>query len=580
MYREVNLRGVNAMLSSIFKTERFHSRGAVDDLSLESLVKHSSFCGGEDMDMDSFGWKSFSADNSDQQEYVAEFGSTDNLYLDAAPQSFSCGDESRKVVSVNSLRESDPIKPGKKRSFQILKKYASRCRRLNGENVNFTSYERECQMSSGLSVETLIHLGAEKFIKSSSQLSHELSVLSHPYASSILCHSKEDSGVQLVQSLLSCAEKADKKKYEEAYELLLECERMSSAEGSPVQRLVCYFTEALYEKMDRETGRVSPKGLGKKVENPLMAVNSPDETKMAFHIELPISQITKFAGIQAVVDNIGEASKVHFIDFEIRKGIHCIILMQALADRCGHPIQHLKITAVGTMSEASIVATGRQLMSFASSLGLPFSFHVVMVEDVLELNENRFELDAEETIAVYAEYTFTYMIGQQDRLEHVMKVMRALKFCVMVVAEVEGNINSPIFVDRFVEALLFYGAYFESMAECVKNEKQRCIAEATCFGSSIRNVVATEGNERKIRHVRIEVWRSFFTRFGFAETELSMSSVYQANLVVKNFSSGSFFTFDIDGKSLIIGWKGTPVSSISAWKFNVPTISNSPSLCS
>lgn len=568
------------MLSSIFETERFHSRGAVDDHSLENLVKRSSFCGGEDMDSFGCGKSSF-ADDSYQQEYVAEFGSTDHLSLDAAPQSFSCGDESRTVVSVDSLKESDPIKPEKKGSFQILKKYASRCRRLNGENVNFTSYERERQMSCGLSIETIIHLGAEKFIKSSSQLSHELSVLSHPYASSILCHSKQDSeGVQLVQSLLSCAEKIDNNKYEEAYELLLECERMSSAEGSPVQRLVFYFTEALYEKMDRETGRVSSKGLGKKAEDPLMAVNSPDETKIAFHTELPISQITKFAGIQAVVDNIGEASKVHFIDFEIRKGIHCIILMQALADRCGHRIQHLKITAVGTKSEASIVATGRQLMSFAQSLGLPFSYHVVMVEDILELNETRFELDAEETIAVYAEYTFTHMIGQQDRLEHVMKVMRALSFCVMVVAEVEANCNSPIFVDRFVEALLFYGAYFESMAECVKNEKQRCIAEATCFGSSIRNVVATEGNERKIRHVRIDVWRSFFTRFGFEETELSMSSVYQANLVVKNFSSGSSFTFDIDGKSLIIGWKGTPVSSLSAWKFNAPTSSNSPSFCS
>lgn len=269
-------------------------------------------------------------------------------------------------------------------------------------------------------------------------------------------------------------------------------------------------------------------------------------------------------------DNVGEeARKLHFIDFDIRKGIHCIILMQALVDRPGPPIEHLKISAIGigTKSRASIEATGRRLSNSAQSLGLSFSFHVVMVEDVLELDVKNFDLDPEEVIAVYAEYTLTYMIVQPERLEHLMKVMRGLNFRVMVVGEVEANCNSPVFVDRFVEALFFYGAYFESMAVCVKNEKERFFAEETCFASTIRNMVATEGKERKIQHVRMSVWRSFFTRFGFEETELSMSSVYQANLVVKNFPCGSFFTFDVDGKSLIIGWK------ISAWRFNVPIIS-------
>ncbi|XP_057811480.1 DELLA protein RGL1-like [Salvia miltiorrhiza] len=567
------------MLSSIFQNERFYSYGTVDDHSLENLVKQY---GDEeavevamDMDIDSYGrGKSSSADDTAHADYVAygsevEYTSLDNLYHDNTPQFCSCGDELKRVVSVKS-----PQKP-----FQILKKYASRCRRLNGENMTFASYERESQMIFSPSVETLIQLGAEKFIKSSSKVSDELSVLCHPYPSSILCHSGEDcEGVRLVETLLSCAEKVDKKQYEEACELLLECDRMSSATGSVIQRLVFYFAEGLYEKIDRETGQITPKGLGKKVEDPLIAVRSPDETTMAFHKELPISQITKFAGIQAVVDNVGEARKVHFIDFEIRKGIHCIILMQALVDRCGVPIECLRISAVcvGGEMRASVEATGRRLVSSAQSLGLSFSFDVVMVEDLLELNEKCFQIDREEVVSVYAEYTLTHMIGRPDRLEHVMKVMRSLSFRVMVVAEVETNCNSPIFVDRFVEALFFYGAYFESMADCVRNVEQRCIAEATCFGSSIRNVVATEGRERKIRHVRMSVWRSFFSRFGFEETELSMSSVYQANLVVKNFASGSFFTFGIDGKSLIIGWKGTPMSSISAWRFSVPDNYDNP----
>ncbi|KAL2229686.1 scarecrow-like protein 18 [Sesamum indicum] len=558
------------MLSNISQTEQFHSCGGLDEYDLENLEKKSGFCEGEkwgelDMGMDSFGcgvefFGDCSAQIDQQQQQFADFGST-------------CADEFLKTVRVDS-QKSELIEPEKKgahlfpsASFEILNKYRSRCRRLNGEYMNIPRYDAERKVSCGMSVVTIIQLAAEKFIQS-----NESSLLSHPYLSSMLCRSEEDSqGVQLVQNVLACADKVGEKQYERARNLLLECDRMSSPGGTPVQRLVFYFTEALYEKIDRETGRITPKGLGKKIEDPLQALKTPDMTLITFHKKLPLSQITKFAGIQAVVDDVAEARKVHFIDLEIRKGIQCTILMQALAARSENPIEHLKITAVAIKSKASIEETGRQLTSFAQSLDLKFSFNVVMVEDIFGLKENLFDLDEDEAIAVYAAYTLTNMIGQPDQLEHLIRIIKSMNPCMMVVTEVEANCNSPIFVERFVEALFFYGACFESMAECLKNdEKHRCIAERTCFSSAIRNIVAAEGDDRKIRHVGISVWRAFFTHFGFEETELSMSAVYQANLVVKNFTSGSSYTFDIDGKSLIIGWKGAPVSSLSAWKFQCP----------
>lgn len=96
-----------------------------------------------------------------------------------------------------------------------------------------------------MSTETIIRLAEESFVQSTSQSSDEISLLSHPYPSSILCHSVKDSeGVQLVQNLLSCTEKVGKQKYECARKLLEECGRLgSSSAGSPVQRLVVYFAE-------------------------------------------------------------------------------------------------------------------------------------------------------------------------------------------------------------------------------------------------------------------------------------------------------------------------------------------------
>jgi hypothetical protein len=91
--------------------------------------------------------------------------------------------------------------------------------------------------------------------------------------------------------------------------------------------------------------------------------------------------------------------------------------------------------------------------------------------------------------------------------------------------------------------------------------------ESKIFGEGIRNVVAAKGEERKIRNVKIDVWRAFFARYGMVETELSMSSLYQASLVVQKFDCRNSCTLDMNAKSLIIGWKGTPICSLSVWKF-------------
>ena len=86
--------------------------------------------------------------------------------------------------------------------------------------------------------------------------------------------------------------------------------------------------------------------------------------------------------------------------------------------------------------------------------------------------------------------------------------------------------------------------------------------------NGIRNIVAMEGNGRIARSVKMEVWSAFFARFRMVELGFSDSSLYQANLVIKQFPCASSCTLDRIGKSVIVGWKGTPVHSISIWKFS------------
>ncbi|KAG8484635.1 hypothetical protein CXB51_023613 [Gossypium anomalum] len=68
------------------------------------------------------------------------------------------------------------------------------------------------------------------------------------------------------------------------------------------------------------------------------------------------------------------------------------------------------------------------------------------------------------------------------------------------------------------------------LATCMKrNCVSREIVESVYFAEGIRNMVAAEGEERRVRYVKFDVWRAFFVRYGMEEVELSMSSLYQAS---------------------------------------------------
>ncbi|KAA8549081.1 hypothetical protein F0562_000765 [Nyssa sinensis] len=87
-------------------------------------------------------------------------------------------------------------------------------------------------------------------------------------------------------------------------------------------------------------------------------------------------------------------------------GVHWTVLMQALADQHAFPIEHLKITAVGTTGREKIEETGKRLASFSESLNLPFSFNVVFLSEMKDVKEELFDIESDEAVAIYA-YNYT-----------------------------------------------------------------------------------------------------------------------------------------------------------------------------
>ncbi|KAK6924032.1 Transcription factor GRAS [Dillenia turbinata] len=276
-----------------------------------------------------------------------------------------------------------------------------------------------------------------------------------------------------------------------------------------------------------------------------------------------------FSSVQALLEGVSSARRIHLIDLAIRGGTQWTIFMQALTERRECPIELLKISAVGIRGGQKIDEVGMNLDSFAKSLNIPLVFEKIFVPDLDKLKEEHFHIEDNEAVAVFCSNILKTMVSRPKCLEALMLVLRRLNPSIMLVNEVEANHNSLSFVDRFIEALFFYGAYFNCLDACMSPDKRyRQAIELVYLREGIRNAIVVEGDERLNRNVKTEVWRAFFATFGIEEIELGESALYQGSLVVRQFACGNFCTFDKIGKFLTIGWKGTPVFSVSAWKFH------------
>ncbi|XVE73443.1 hypothetical protein DITRI_Ditri11bG0118200 [Diplodiscus trichospermus] len=501
-------------------------------------------------------------------DYLDEFNFSSGINMGS--QEFS-GPENRLEKSQELVK---PIKEMpvsfKLSSLELLSNYGNGLKKLKLGKSRGCGDETKARAPKKLSTEEIMRVAGARYVQFSDQRYDDFSMVMHPFGHALSGLSDyETKDVELVHLLLAAAEKVGYEQFERASRLLSRCEWIASERANPVQRIVYYFAEALRERIDKATGRrIITKELEAKLNNKIDHGLSTNVTSVSVHQYLPFLQVMQFTGIQAIIENVESASRIHIIDLQIRSGVQWTGLMQALSDREHHRVELLKITALGLAGDQKIEESGKRLESVAASLNLPFSFNVVYVEDMENIKEELFKIGSNETLAVYCPLVLRTMLSMPSCLENLMKVMKNLNPAIMVVIEVEANHNSPSFVNRFIEALFFYSAFFDCLDTCLAQDAELRIRIESVLCNGIRNMVAMEGNQRTARSVKMEVWSAFFARFRILELGFSDSSMYQANLVTKQFPCASCCTLDRIGKSVIVGWKGSPVHSVSAWKFS------------
>ncbi|XP_061350106.1 GRAS family protein TF80-like [Gastrolobium bilobum] len=135
----------------------------------------------------------------------------------------------------------------------------------------------------------------------------------------------------------------------------------------------------------------------------------------------------------------------------------------------------------------------------------------------------------------------------------------------MMITEQESNTNCSSLTERVDKALDFYGALFTCLESTVsKTEVERIILERTLLGEEIKNIVACEGVERKVRHEKLETWIPRLELAGFGRVPISYEGITQAKKQLHRYGNG--YKLHQEKNCLFACWNGKPLFSVSSWK--------------
>lgn len=148
-----------------------------------------------------------------------------------------------------------------------------------------------------------------------------------------------------------------------------------------MQRIAQSFTYTLRERIDKVCATGTHVN-GREKSRVDQGLDPTSTMHVKLYQKIPMVQITYFAGIQAIVEEVVSARNIDIIDLEIGSRVQWTIFMQVIADerKDDHcpTLESLTITAVQFSQDKSCMnATRNILLAFAGSMNLPLFFKVL-----------------------------------------------------------------------------------------------------------------------------------------------------------------------------------------------------------
>ncbi|XP_008783096.2 protein MONOCULM 1-like [Phoenix dactylifera] len=396
------------------------------------------------------------------------------------------------------------------------------------------------------------------------------------------------------QLLISCAERIHCGDLPTARRTASLLSAAASPYGDSADRLTHQFARALSLRLDSPSRLASP--------SPSAASSSSEALQSSY---LSLNQVTPFLRFahltanQAILEALDGCRRIHILDFDTSHGVQWPPLLQAIAERSnadGPP--SIRITGTGT--DLSVLRrTGDRLQTFAHSLGLQFQFHPLLLPisstnssspssststsilsttttTTTNLTSSSFQLHPGETLAVNCVLFLHKLLQDQDsrseddgsrELRAFLQAVKALNPAAVTVAEREASHNSPIFLQRFMEALDYYTVVFESLeATLPPRSQERLAVEQVWLGREIEDIIAREGEGRRERHERIARWEGLMRGAGFSNLPLSPFALSQAKLLLRLHYPSEGYQLQMAGDSIFLGWQNKALFSVSSWR--------------
>lgn len=328
--------------------------------------------------------------------------------------------------------------------------------------------------------------------------------------------------------------------------------------GKPLLRASFYFKEALNQIL---SGSASA---------PSSPVKSPYDVAMkfgahkAFNELSPVLHFTNFTSVQALLDELGTADRIHIIDFDIGIGGQWSSFMQEIAQRRCTPtgtgsITVLKITAFVTPSSHHLIELHLirdNLCQFADELNIPFEFNILSLEsfdptELLAMGGNS------EAIAVNLPVSSVY----GPSFPTLLRLVKQLCPRILISIDHGCDRGDLAFSPHFYHAFRSYVSLLDSLDSAGPNMETANRIERFVLLPRIEGSVV--GRHRT--GDKMLPWRTLFASAGYTPVPFSNMAEAQAECLAKRVQVKGFHVDRRQG-SLVLYWHHDELVSITAWK--------------
>ncbi|KAI3785841.1 hypothetical protein L1987_44967 [Smallanthus sonchifolius] len=381
-------------------------------------------------------------------------------------------------------------------------------------------------------------------------------------------HEGNVDGMHLVQLLISCAEAVACRDKEHASNLLVKLRTNALVFGSSFQRVASCFMQGLTDRL----ALVLPLGAVGLVTPPphlnAIGLEKKEEALRLVYEVCPHIQFGHFVANLTILEVLEGESFVHVVDLGMTLGLphghQWRGLLESLANHHRQSLRRIRITAVGPCVNRFHVI-GDELEAYAHELGINLEFSYV--ESSLENLKPEDIKTYENEVLVVNSILQLHCVVKESRgaLNSVLKIIHELSPKILILVEQDSSHNGPFFLGRFMEALYYYSAIFDSLdAMLPKYDTRRAKVEQFYFAEEIKNIVSCEGPNRVERHERVDQWRRRMSRAGFQAAPVKL--VAQAKQWLAKLKVCEGYTIVEEKGSLVLGWKSKPIVAASCWK--------------